>query len=309
METAVTKGVVRGRPHGGCGIFVKKSLNSAVNFHLLKERFVILCIGNILLINIYFPSVISDNDYNVVVDLLSQIEFFMKTFSDKHVIWAGDHNVNLASGHQVATLYRNFFKTFNLSICDNKLSKNANILSYTFFQETLNRFSYIDYFIVSSSLLSQIVNFDVIDCAFNLSDHNPIMLEIQLDNELCVKKGAASPPNSRDVKYTLRWDHAKLDQYYLRTFEYCSIIVKELDVFEAELNEMNPNINPRNISAVKHKVINENIEYYYSQLTNSLVQAANETIPRKKINFFKYWWDAEADQLKQESISSHGLWV
>jgi len=40
-----------------------------------------------------------------------------------------------------------------------------------------------------------------------------------------------------------------------------------------------------------------------------LHQAAIDTVPQKKKNFLKYWWDNSADQLKQDSISSHRVWV
>jgi len=40
-----------------------------------------------------------------------------------------------------------------------------------------------------------------------------------------------------------------------------------------------------------------------------LHQAAVDTITRRKDNFYKYWWDTEAKQLKQDFMSSHREWI
>ena len=40
-----------------------------------------------------------------------------------------------------------------------------------------------------------------------------------------------------------------------------------------------------------------------------LTSAEEACIPRRKVGFFKYWWDIELDKLKQKSIEAHKLWL
>jgi hypothetical protein len=40
----------------------------------------------------------------------------------------------------------------------------------------------------------------------------------------------------------------------------------------------------------------------------ALTYAADCVIPSKRVNFFKYWWDEEAEALKKASINSHKIW-
>ena len=44
-------------------------------------------------------------------------------------------------------------------------------------------------------------------------------------------------------------------------------------------------------------------------LVGSLDQAVQSVVPKIKKNFFKYWWNEEADMLKQNSIKMHKIWV
>ena len=63
-------------------------------------------------------------------------------------------------------------------------STNKDIVNYTYKHDTLGHFSYIDYFMVSTDLVKDVHNFDIIDNALNLSDHNPIsiLLSLTVDN-------------------------------------------------------------------------------------------------------------------------------
>jgi len=51
------------------------------------------------------------------------------------------------------------------------------------------------------------------------------------------------------------------------------------------------------------------IENCYSSIVTILVDAAYDTIPLKKQNFYKYWWNEEVKILKTNSIQSHRSWV
>ena len=50
------------------------------------------------------------------------------------------------------------------------------------------------------------------------------------------------------------------------------------------------------------------IEFCYNSVVNSLQIAANETIPNKRTDFYKFWWYSELDDLKELSIDVHNVW-
>jgi len=50
------------------------------------------------------------------------------------------------------------------------------------------------------------------------------------------------------------------------------------------------------------------IEHFYESIIEYLNTAAAQSIVAKKVNFFKFWWDAEGDALKESSIHTHKLW-
>ena len=69
-----------------------------------------------------------------------------------------------------------------LSRCDEAyLSQNSG-LKFTYCHETLQNFSYIDYFLISNNLKSQVCEFNIIDNALNLSDYYPIKMNFKLIN-------------------------------------------------------------------------------------------------------------------------------
>ena len=52
-----------------------------------------------------------------------------------------------------------------------------------------------------------------------------------------------------------------------------------------------------------------NIEQFYMDIICALFEASCAAIPRKKYNFYKYWWDEELVLLKDKAIQSFNLWT
>src|SRR5207245_175590 len=110
----------------------------------------------------------------------------------------------------------------DLKVCDSKLSKNSNIINYTYLHETLRHSSYIDYFMISNKLIVKVNDFDIIDCAVNLSDHCPIVLKISLAIIAQQTMRDRLKPETSNKKnhishQTLRWDHGDTGSYYMLT--------------------------------------------------------------------------------------------
>src|SRR5579872_2229066 len=94
----------------------------------------------------------------------------------------------------------------------------------------------------------------------------------------------------------LRWDHSDLKLYYNWTYELFTPLWHDIKSFIASSNCY---INDSN---------NVIIDQFYESMIQCLNMAATQSIVSKKINFFKYWWDAEGDALKEKSIQTHNLW-
>ena len=83
----------------------------------------------------------------------------------------------------------------------------------------------------------------------------------------------------------MRWDKSDLISYYSRSYELLACI-------DARCLE-NGHVG---------------IEHCYKSIVHNLQVAAVDTIPRKKKNFYKFWWDSELDKLKEFSIDAHTVW-
>jgi len=92
--------------------------------------------------------------------------------------------------------------------------------------------SYFDYFNISKGLMDIVRDFDIIDCGSNLSDHNPIVLNVSccgLNLQSTVVKKCATV--NEPVQYTLIWDHSNTSntyEFYHRTFNACDHVANTL---------------------------------------------------------------------------------
>jgi hypothetical protein len=98
--------------------------------------------------------------------------------------------------------------------------------------------------------------------------------------------------NSDANQYSWRWDKADPHEYYRLTFLFLSQI--DLEIKYADTNMYS------SFSAL--------IELTYERISSALLQAACITVPRKKQNFFKSWWDAELSEYKKRSLESFRIW-
>jgi len=72
MDSVLKRGVLVGRPYGGCAILVNHSLASCTKLLFASERFVIVGIGLLIVINVYLPSY-SPTSYNIRDTILTEI--------------------------------------------------------------------------------------------------------------------------------------------------------------------------------------------------------------------------------------------
>ena len=181
----------------------------------------------------------------------------------------------------------------------------------------MQAFSYIDYIMVSNKVIEQVQDFDIIDCALNLSDHNPILIKMFLEFDVINRiNEQESTTNNESIKHcTWRWDHGNTDTYYTITHTLLEPIHEKITELynnyvsstSVECHDVYTNYN-LNGCLNDNVSITHMVEKLYNQLIISLNQAAMSTIPMRKTNFFKYWWDEGLEILKGESISTHQTW-
>lgn len=177
-----------GRPCAGLGIFWKKSLNSLVKMfkHPNSQRVQALEIcDNHLLINTYFPNdpqVRNYNDYELL-KCIEEVKWFINSKPGYKIIIAGDLNLDLSRNTRFVNTVRDFFIDYNLisvwsafnidfTFCNHQVRNGNNILTT----------SCIDHFIVQSHFLTGVSHAQVIHSGDNLSNHNPIYLQINIDS-------------------------------------------------------------------------------------------------------------------------------
>ena len=87
----------------------------------------------------------------------------------------------------------------------------------------------MDFFIVSSNVTKSIISHDVIQDGLCLSDHLPIMIELDLKCTTPVTIGHGARVNDTCiVARSLRWDRADLVQYYATTYAQFTALLNTL---------------------------------------------------------------------------------
>ena len=111
---------------------------------------------------------------------------------------------------------------------------------------------------------------------------------------------------------SLRWDHADLRHYYTSSRQLCQPINDNLAAIYDDIEKMMSKncYSSANRNQCFHDLrMDQFIENTYNQLVECLQQTAQSTVPTIRKNFFKHWWNEEADALKGNSIKTHKLWV
>src|SRR5271155_1510440 len=93
METAVSTGILKGRPFGGCSILVRKLYSKAISNVACFERVVSLELGGIMFVNIYSPCEGSLDSLNILHELLANVSNIVEQSNVTNVVC--DLNVDL----------------------------------------------------------------------------------------------------------------------------------------------------------------------------------------------------------------------
>ena len=294
MRKTVESGMLRGRPFGGVMMLIKDHLRNHTETVKCDDRYTIVRIGNLLIVNVYLPCCGTEDRVNICKDMLLEIEYWLQYFNWCHYVIAGDFNCTLDGTDPVADLVTLFIDECSLVRCDKLVQSDKQ---FTYFNETLNQYSYIDYALVSSGAVSgsatcksSLRDFVIMDPAINFSDHLPISMSIACNLKARgTNRKAATSTTPR--QYFPRWDKGDLNAFYYFTGDNFMSLIKELDVLSSSINcEI------------------EELDKIYERIVAVLAVGENLYIPRCSKNYFKFWWSEELTVLKQAAIDTDRLW-
>ena len=149
------------------GILVKSSLRAQTETVHCDERYIVMRVGNCLLVNVYLPCIGSADRQLICDNMLDEICSWREHCTDCQVVAAGDLNVRLDKvSDSVADSVKSFVQDLGVIRCDDIFPTQKKP---TYVNFALNQKSQIDYILTSNSRI--IVDFRVPDPDFNFSDH------------------------------------------------------------------------------------------------------------------------------------------
>lgn len=281
MELNVQSGPLIGRPFGGVMILIRNELMSTCECIHTTERFIALKVAHLLLFNIYLPCQGTKDRDLICHEVVENILYWRAAHSDCSCLIGGDLNTNLDLPCTMSNYLNATFCANNFSRADNK--------KYTFINESLNHCNILDYFIYDKV---EVVDYDVIDPEINFSDHLPVIIKLKVDVSLADHTSAKLKPRVK----SFRWDHGDLSSYYQYTGYWLQPLYDEI----SRLLVCHEN----------HEVLDFQTAIFklYHDTVKVLINGAEYFIPQTSSNFFKFWWDEEANLLKDESVETDRLW-
>jgi exonuclease III len=180
MDMACAQGILRGRPFGGVGVLIRKSLSSHISLcgHQQDNRAIAVKLDyndlHVICVGVYFPCDRSSPEY---INSICSINGFIESVIDDNpgykILITGDFNFQCIVGDKGYDVFSSFANDLDLTCCD---SMDLENIGFTYFHETLGQKSFIDHFFVHREVQPLIRYFKIVEDGANLSDHLPITL-------------------------------------------------------------------------------------------------------------------------------------
>ena len=276
MNDVTAAGVLKGRPFGGVGILIDKSVCSGLRVITKADRYIIVQLNELLLINVYLPcaSAVNEAWREDYLCTLASISNDISAVNYKYLIFGGDLNVDIRYQHTLRDSLFDFFDELNIVPTFTSLSNTLN----SFCVDSTGACSLIDHFVISANLVNSVAKLDIVDSGVNFSDHCAVVLHVNVPT----KKVTSNVSNERNqaATYCLRWDKANLALYF--------------DMSHAGLNNINVPwylLYPDS-STDKSEIMND-IDRFYDSIVSVLSSTAECVVPKRKSSFYKFWWDMD----------------
>lgn len=290
MSHKVSSNIRYGRPFGGVATFVKSAFAQIARMVHKSDRYIIISLGDLIIVNLYMPCN-NDDEYEEVLGDIS-----VHLAGCTNIVVCGDFNIEFNVSHKLWPHVSKLISSHDLAVTDIKL--NLSGMNYTYRHKTLNHKSFIDHFLVSKKFLSNIT-LNIIDSGLNLSDHSPISLnlvDVNLNLSAVYDKAQKSTSDASSHLNVLRWDKSDLFIYY----DNCGQVFQSL---YSQLQHVYSNKSHFTVN-----VMSNYVELLYEEFVNCL-KCCDACIIRKNHSFYKAWWDDNLNLLKNKSIDSHKLWL
>lgn len=293
MNNITAAGPLYGRPFGGTSILIRKNLARVTKTIIASDRFTVIRLVNWLFINTYMPCSGTGQRKLLYNDTLQELQSIINENPNCQCLLGGDLNIDLNEDTTISNDSNVFIQNNKMTRCD-LLYPVAD--PYTYVNDALNAKSITDYFLTTGRDLT--IAFNIVDLDINLSDHKPIMAICLCDLSM---DGQPSICQHDDIDY-FRWDHASLTEYYNCTRELLYPVLNEIEFIENDSEDR------RDRGQVLTDDIKCKIDKIYIDMVYALYTASIQSIPRRKKNFYKFWWSQELTILKENAISSSKIW-
>jgi len=159
-NAAVESGVLYGRPFGGVMTLVSRRPQKCTQVVCAAERFVVVIVRDVLVINVYLPCAGTHDRLLICEDVLSMLSEYIHSYNGYTVLMGEDFNCDLNVVNSANDLTKEFMVDLGLVRCDSLFAENGPFLS-TFYAETRSLQSTIDYFLVGDK--DAVYSFHVLD--------------------------------------------------------------------------------------------------------------------------------------------------
>lgn len=294
MSDILGRAIFRGRPFGGIAMFISNKILAHCALIHKAPRFMIFRVYDHIIVNVYMPT----NNNNEYADTLFEISEYLHSIGeyDKCIV-CGDFNYSFScSNNKLLETYCDTFLHDNNLQCTFSFLPNNGVNEFSYCNDSLQHRSLIDHFLVTKNLLPNILSVSLVNNGNNLSDHCGVCLKlISLVKKSSVSDHIKSNDNS-DTNYKLRWDKSNLNIYYNLTLCYLQPIFDWIKLFDGDIESESLHDDSANL-----------INNVYNDIICAL-KKAEICIIKKPVSFYKFWWDAELDDLKEKSMQSFKLW-
>jgi len=232
MDNILKRDILRGRPFGGVGTLIRKSWCqqfNKVSCIVCAERYVIVALDELILINVYLPSANNVSERDELCSVLVSLSHDLEALNLSYAVLGGDVNCDVSCNSSNAKIINDAFSNMGLQNCMLGLKEPVSF-KFTFCAPSRNAFSHIDHFFIGPCLTGQINSLNVVYDISNFSDHLPLILNVK--SSALPRVGSITDASSRTDSSTkpprlmFNWNEGNNTAYY----ELTRIELKELHI-------------------------------------------------------------------------------
>jgi len=293
--------IISGRPYGGCAILWRADLHAEVHFvatnnKRISSMRVYSDAYKLLLVNVYMPyesdAAAADEFSSVLADLIAIID----QYDDHCFVIGGDFNVDFNKHKLHSRLLHDICNENDLRLAT--LHEKCRIdFTYNF---NMDHFSFIDHFIVSAAVYESFIDTCYVKHdGDNLSDHDPIVMSLNIDWNFI----ARAPRHYADKCVWHKASEQNLQMYKQLLKINLSAVQLPMDAITCH------------DVACNNKTHFSTLNDYSNALINACLEAALHAIPRNsrsngdRCSTILPGWNEHVAPLREKSVLWHDIWV